>query len=79
VVICNNLEICNGASKHCVCQYQYHQEVINIPELQAHSKCSRSATADGTNVTVPESRSGKTIDKIPVKAWLADALFKQLL
>jgi hypothetical protein len=34
------------------------------------------ATADGTNVTVPEVDPGKTIDKIPVKAWLADALFK---
>jgi hypothetical protein len=54
VVICNNLESGNRASKHCVSsQYQYHPEVINIPE--AAGIVSVVATADGTNVTVPEA------------------------
>jgi predicted RNA-binding protein with PUA-like domain len=50
-------------------QYQYHQ-VINIPEVAGIVSVVAPATADGTNVTVPEVDPGKTIDKIPVKAWL---------
>jgi hypothetical protein len=50
-------------------------EVINIPEVAGIVSVVAPATADGTNVTVPEVDPGKqSINS--VKAWLADALFK---
>jgi hypothetical protein len=70
VVICNNLESAIGASKHCVCHSTSITRVINIPEVAGIVSVVAPATADGTNVTVPEVDPGKTIDKIPVKAWL---------
>jgi hypothetical protein len=51
VVICK-FRICNRASKHWFVTVPVSPEVINIPV--AGIKCSHPATADGTNVTVPE-------------------------
>jgi hypothetical protein len=76
VVICNNLESAIEPASIVFVTVPVSPEVINIPEVAGIVSVVAPATADGTNVTVPEVDPGKTIDKIPVKAWLADALFK---
>jgi predicted RNA-binding protein with PUA-like domain len=47
-------------------QYQYHQ-VINIPEVAGIVSVVAPATADGTNVTVPEVDPGKQSIKFQLK------------
>jgi hypothetical protein len=63
VVICNNLE----SAQHCIVfvTVPVSPEVINIPEVAG--SVVAPATADGTNVTVPEVDPGKQSIKFQLK------------
>jgi hypothetical protein len=67
VVICNNLESAIEPASIVFVTVPVSPEVINIPEVAGIVSVVAPATADGTNVTVPEVDPGKQSIKFQLK------------
>jgi hypothetical protein len=66
-VICNNLESAIEPASIVFVTVPVSPEVINIPEVAGIVSVVAPATADGTNVTVPEVDPGKQSIKFQLK------------